>query len=108
VHATAEPDRRSSRSAAHTQSFGPKHDIQTHHIAKQRPCVRFAAGANPWPFVRWPGAQQQQWQQLLRGAREAAAEGQQAWKARGGRIMGNDVHEVRVATIVEHILVVLN
>jgi hypothetical protein len=54
------------------------------------------AGTNPWPFLRWPGAEQQQWQQLLRGAREAAADGQQAWKARGGRIMGNDYHEVCV------------
>jgi 23S rRNA G2445 N2-methylase RlmL len=54
-----------------------------------------AAGANPWPFLHWPDYQQQQWKQLVQAAQQAAREGHKAWKAGGGRILGNDCHAVR-------------
>lgn len=58
-----------------------------------------AAGANPWPFLHWPDYQQQQWKQLVQAAQQAAREGHKAWKAGGGRILGNDCHTVRAVFI---------
>jgi hypothetical protein len=51
-------------------------------------------GANPWPFLHWPDCQQQQWRQLVQAAEQAAADGRKAWRAGGGRILGNDCHAV--------------
>lgn len=58
-----------------------------------------AAGANPWPFLHWPDYQQQHWKQLVQAAQQAAREGHKAWKAGGGRILGNDCHAVRAVFI---------
>lgn len=48
--------------------------------------------ANPWPFLHWPDFQRQQWSEITQAAQQRAQEGGAAWRAGGGRILGNDCH----------------
>jgi len=52
------------------------------------------SGANPWPFLHWPDFQRQQWSEITQAAQQRAQEGGAAWRAGGGRILGNDCHAV--------------